>query len=182
MNKYYPMRNSVAFENGLRDLIQYINTYEPVNQLNMIEIGSYIGESTIIFASSFKQVTSVDPYIDNYDPTDHACKFAPFEQVYRQFLSNTKQFSNITQIRKTSDDAVLDFEPNSIDFVYIDGNHTYEFVKKDIENYLNIVKLNGFIAGHDYQHEPIKQAIFETIGNVDRVFSDTSWVKKVKIN
>lgn len=176
-NYFYPMRNSSNGVDGLKELIMYINTFKPVNELTMIEIGSYIGESTVIFASAFKQVISIDPYIDNYDPTDHACKHAPFEKVYQQFLYNTRSFSNIKHIRKFSDQAVLDFELDSIDFVYIDGNHQYEFVKKDIESYYKIIKPQGFLGGHDYSCDAVKNAIKNTIFQVDQNFRDNSWVK-----
>jgi len=57
-------------------------------------------------------------------------------------------------IRKLSDDAVGDFEDESIDFIYIDGNHQYEFAKKDVENYYPKVKKGGVIGGDDYTHSP----------------------------
>ena len=176
-NTFYPMRNERGI-NGLRDLISYINQFQPVNELIMVEIGSYIGESTVVFADAFKQVISVDPYVDNYDPTDHACKQAPFEMVYKQFLFNTKSFHNITHIRKTSDQAIKHLAIESVDFVYIDGNHQYDFVKKDIESYFKIIKPNGFLGGHDYPYKPVQDAIKDTISTVDQVFNDRSWIKR----
>lgn len=38
---------------GLEDLVSYINNYQDTSKLTMIEIGSYLGESTIIFAKTF---------------------------------------------------------------------------------------------------------------------------------
>jgi hypothetical protein len=182
MSNFFPMRGSINHVNGLKDLISYIDGYNPVKELIMIEIGSYIGESTTIFANSFKTVISVDPYIDNYDLSDHACKCAPFSKVYEQFLENTKNFTNIKQFRKTSDEAIKDFQYNSVDFVYIDGNHMHEFVKRDIENYWKILKHNGFLGGHDYHSVDIKQAIQKTIGNIDRDFIDRSWIKRKSLD
>ena len=37
-----------------------------------------------------------------------------------------------------------------LDFVYIDGNHKYEFIVEDIENYYKLLKPGGWLAGHDY--------------------------------
>lgn len=177
MSNFFPMRGSMKSVIGLKDLINYINDYKPVNELVMIEIGSYIGESTVIFAERFKHVISVDPFIDNYDPDDHACKRASFDIVYKEFLSNTRKYSNISHIRKTSDEALNDFLLDSIDFVYIDGNHTYDFVKKDIENYFKIVKPTGFLGGHDFPSKDVQRAIGNTINYVDHNFSDDSWIK-----
>jgi predicted O-methyltransferase YrrM len=50
----------------------------------------------------------------------------------------------------TSDEAVTQFDDLSIDFIYIDGCHTYEAVKKDLQNYYPKIKHGGIISGHDY--------------------------------
>lgn len=53
-------------------------------------------------------------------------------------------------IKKFSIEAVKDFADDSLDFVYIDGNHEYKFVKEDIEFWAPKVKRGGIIAGDDY--------------------------------
>ena len=55
-------------------------------------------------------------------------------------------------IRKYSDDACDLIESEWADFVFIDGNHTYPFVLKDLENYWPKVKPGGYLTGHDYWH------------------------------
>ena len=40
---------------------------------------------------------------------------------------------------------------HNLDFVYLDGNHRYEYVKKDIDLYLPKVRSGGVIGGHDYK-------------------------------
>jgi len=55
-----------------------------------------------------------------------------------------------TIIRKTSMDAVKDFKDESLDFVYIDGNHAYSFVRDDIREWTKKVRKGGIVAGHDY--------------------------------
>jgi len=52
-------------------------------------------------------------------------------------------------IRKTSMDAVKDFEDGSLDFVFIDGNHSFEYVIEDIVQWSKKVKKGGIISGHD---------------------------------
>jgi predicted O-methyltransferase YrrM len=159
---------------ALEEMIQQIE-----NRSIMVEIGSYLGESTMIFAKYFDKVISIDPYVDNYDPNDIACSFEPFELVYQQFLKNISEFSNIQHIRKTSDAAYKDIE--TIDFVYIDGLHTYDQVKKDISNYMPKIKKDGYIGGHDYHPVwlGVMRAVEESIGMPDKVFADFSWIKKI---
>ena len=75
------------------------------------------------------------------------------------------------------------FEDGSLDMVYIDGNHKYEFVKADIKAWLPKIKKGGFLCGHDYGHKlcpGTKPAIHETAGKPDAVFQDTSWAIQVK--
>lgn len=53
-------------------------------------------------------------------------------------------------IRALSEQAVNLFEDESLDFVYIDGNHAYDYVKQDIELWYPKVKKGGLVSGHDY--------------------------------
>ena len=176
--EFYIMRSGFV-EQGLHEMIEYIDSLHPVSEMSLLEIGSYTGESTCIFSSRFKEVVSVDPFLDDYDENDMACQHASFEKVFEKFKERTAPFNNITQIRKTSDEA---FETLStkFDVIYIDGLHTYEQVFKDITNYKKLLKPSGFISGHDYSVENwsgVVKAVLETIGEPDKTFQDTSWIK-----
>jgi hypothetical protein len=48
-------------------------------------------------------------------------------------------------------DAVKDFGDDSLDAVYIDGNHTLPFVINDIIEWSKKVKIGGIVSGHDYR-------------------------------
>lgn len=50
----------------------------------------------------------------------------------------------------TSEEAVSNVPDQSLDFVFIDANHTYEAVKKDIEIWYPKIRHGGIITGHDY--------------------------------
>jgi len=64
-------------------------------------------------------------------------------------------------------DAVKDFKNESIDFVYIDGNHGFKFVTEDICEWSKKVRKGGVIAGHDYiysadtriHHQDVKHVV-----------------------
>jgi len=56
-------------------------------------------------------------------------------------------------MRMESKQASKLFTDDSLDFVYIDANHKYEFVKEDIELWWPKVKSGGMLSGHDYMHE-----------------------------
>lgn len=180
-NSFFVMRPVEESYKGLVDMIEYMNKSGRFNPETMIEIGSYVGESTTIFANHFKKVISIDPFINDYDVNDLVCEHADFDIVYRQFLSNMSKFNNIQHIRKLSSDAVSSFALESVDFVYIDGCHTYDQVKKDIINYLPVVKKGGFIGGHDYTGNwpQVVKAVNDILVKVDSTFVDGSWVKEI---
>jgi len=52
--------------------------------------------------------------------------------------------------RLRSTEAENRFADGELDFVYVDGDHTYEAVRADLEAYAPKVKPNGILAGDDY--------------------------------
>ena len=168
------------FEKGLNDLIDYIDSIIPVKDLTMIEIGSYAGESTEIFAKRFGKVITIDPHEPNYDDNDSASN-SDFTEVLEKFLERKSKYNNIEYIRMKSDDAINLLKNFKVDLVYIDGVHTYEQVKKDIENYMPLIKNGGFISGHDFTPgwQTVVNAVTESLGEIDGVFCDASWVKRI---
>jgi hypothetical protein len=172
------------YTNGLKDLINSIKKYRDTKDMTMIEIGSYAGESTRLFADEFKTVISIDPFMNDYDVNDPACHHMDLTNVYYEFKKNINQYDNIKHIRKTSDDAISELSSIEVDFVYIDGLHTYEQVNQDIKNYLPIINENGFIGGHDFHKnwQGVINAVVENLGQPGNVFSDTSWLFKKNEN
>lgn len=74
-----------------------------------------------------------------------------------------KQISSgkVIIVEQKSDKAALNFKDYFFDFIYIDGDHDYEQVKKDINNYYPKVKQGGFLCGDDYQIKSVCQAVDE---------------------
>ena len=72
-----------------------------------------------------------------------------YEKVKLKFQKQIKS-GQISLIRKSSDEVFKLFEDNFFDFIYIDGNHTFEYVKADIANSLKKIKDEGVIICDDY--------------------------------
>lgn len=72
------------------------------------------------------------------------------EEMYKKTVDRLEPFKNVTIIRKTSMEAVKDVVDESLDFVFIDANHLYAYVKEDIEEWTKKVRINGIVSGHDY--------------------------------
>ncbi len=66
-------------------------------------------------------------------------------------------------VRKKSDEAAALFFDGEFDFVYVDGDHAYEQVKKDLQNYYPKVKAGGILAGDDYNLEGVGRAVDEFV-------------------
>jgi cephalosporin hydroxylase len=181
LNEFYPMR--IAGDLGLKSLITYLNSFFKTSDKTVIEIGSYVGESAMIFAKDFGFVITIDPFIDGYPADYGVSQYAEFSKVYEKFLENTKNYTNIQLIKQTSDDAISSLKDKKVDFLYIDGCHTYEQVWKDITNYKPLIVNGGFIGGHDYVSgwKGVMEAVDELLGSPDKVFIDGSWIKKLPI-
>lgn len=57
---------------------------------------------------------------------------------------------NVKIIKKTSMEAVLGIDNGFLDFVFIDGNHRFDFVVEDLIGWARKVRSDGIVAGHDY--------------------------------
>ena len=172
------IRNAKFAKIGLEDLCNYIGD---MSTFKMVEIGCYVGDSTEIFLPKVKWCFCVDPWENGYDENDGASEGIEMSIVEKQFNQLRNDYNNFTKYKCKSNEAVNIFEDGSLDFVYIDGLHTYEGVKNDIELYLPKVKKGGYIAGHDYgsKHFPgVKDAVDEHF-IPDKSFKDSSWIKKL---
>jgi cephalosporin hydroxylase len=167
---------------GLVDLLKYVSEKLPKSDYKMIEIGSYMGESTMMFASTglFSTIYSIDP-LEGDEEFNEIFGY-DWDFVKSEFSNNLRMFNNIIHYKDYSYNVVNKFDDNSIDFIYIDGNHSYESVTKDLQLYLPKIKKGGFISGHDYCDfwASTKKAIINEIGIPDETFIDTSWIKKIK--
>lgn len=75
----------------------------------------------------------------------------PHDENYLATLERLKEYEDRYRIlRMTSLEAANTFDDGSMDFVYIDANHTYEGVKADLEAWYPKIKPGGLFAGDDY--------------------------------
>jgi len=126
------------------------------------EIGVYKGDfSERILARRPKKLHLIDPWKFEPDPEYKSSWYggsvgesqvkmdAIYESVKDRFRSAIKS-GKVEVHRSDSAACSSQFPDQYFDWVYIDGNHRYEFVKVDLEAYSTKVKRNGLIAGDDY--------------------------------
>ena len=151
----------------------------PENSL-IIEIGAYVGRSTHVLCTTAKlrnsKVISIDPFLPAFDGWHNSDpKSAFMENVFTKF-------DNIKLIEGYSNE-VKEQVPNDIDFIFIDGDHSYEGVKQDIENYLPKLKPGATVAFHDYRGSSfhgLQQAVDELTSNWHTVSYAYSLIVKQK--
>lgn len=85
-----------------------------------------------------------------------------FQSVKQKFRNNPR----VTVIRAFSPEAAELFKDNFFDWIYIDANHAYEGVKKDLEGWYPKIKVGGIISGHDYI---LLETVHSTFGVVSAV-------------
>jgi len=131
-----PMINHIS-KKGWKDIIGVeIGTLHGLNALSMLQ------------NLDIKQLYLVDPYI-LYD--DGINQYKNRDKDLKKAKQNLKQYKDkVTFVKKLSHDAIQDI-PDNVDFVYIDGNHSYCYVKRDIEEYYKKVRPGGIIGGHDFR-------------------------------
>lgn len=169
---------------GLVEMCKDINK-RYLGDLIFVEIGSYMGESAVIFAKELNNaiVYCVDPFLPGFDNLDTASS-ADFNDVETQFDLRTAPFGNIVKVKMPSIKAKI-----NADIVYIDGCHKYECVKEDIQHWLP--QTDFAISGHDYYEDEeflkkhphvvgVKKAVDELLGKPDKLYSDGSWIKWLK--
>jgi hypothetical protein len=71
------------------------------------------------------------------------------DSVLERFREQTDA-GRVSVWRKRSGDAARELAAQSFDWIYIDGDHTYDAVKADLEAFLPLVRSGGILAGDDY--------------------------------
>ena len=153
--------------NGLLSLIKAIpNTKEKI----LVEIGTWLGESAIIFSKYFKTVITID-YFENIGNDT--------KEIEDTCKENIREFSNITLLKKESTEASSLFNTESIDILYLDGDHSEKGILGDFYFWYPKVKKDGFICGHDYNNFYYKE-VYDNVNLLGKpeIFEDTSWLFK----
>jgi len=154
----------------------------------MLEVGSHLGRSTVGWAERLNpkfRIFSMDFW--NFDTTWRQSDHPDWEDFegwdytnnnpippdysksrYSRFLSNVENFPNIVPLRMTSPpknpNVNLIEKISDLDLLFLDGDHRYDIVKKELDFYYPMMKRDGIICGHDWGREHIQSR-----WNVDHV-------------
>ena len=146
------------------------------------EIGVWKGDSSELFLKTVKpsEFHLVDPWsfdafaenlseeeyekeIQKYSVLTNGKDRASFEEyydkIYESVKTRFKSYTNVVIHRKTSTEWFNTFD-KKLDWIYIDGDHTYDGCLNDLKNCLKVMKPNSVIFGDDYGNKPdVKRAV-----------------------
>jgi len=134
----------ILFRRGTR--IELAQAFCDLGYTTGVEIGTMKGDYAKVLCESNPNLHlyCIDPWL--------GYGFRSQEQQNRLYAKAVKVLKpfDVAIIKKTSADAVGDFPDESLDFVYIDGNHRFDYVMLDLLYWQHKVKRDGIIALHDY--------------------------------
>lgn len=141
-----------------------------------VEVGCFAGYSALKWlASKLSLLICVDPWQNGYDKNDVLSDAISMKAAEIMFEIRVGSDPRVFKMKAASLDAAKQFPDNSLDFVYIDGNHTEKAVRADIAAWLPKVKPGGYLAGHDWQFAGVKKAVRALLGEPVRL-PDRDWV------
>jgi len=132
----------------------YRYVVETLDGGHLVEIGAWKGKSTAFLAKLIKD-SGKDFNLDVVD-TFKGSKSEGYdgeESVFEEFVRNLTRLDLmeylVAHVMESTQAAEM-YSDESLDFVFIDADHSYESVREDIECWYPKVKKGGIIAGHDY--------------------------------
>jgi len=144
---------------------------ERLKQVNrMCEIGVSFGNNAWRMCNKLKpkECHLVDPYeMTPENVIDEASK-KPAEFPYmiaRHILQNFPVMFH----KLPASEASVTFDDDYFDFIYVDGDHSFEACKDDIELWLPKLRKGGIMAGDDYHKDGVKPAVESVFGDKHEV-------------
>lgn len=136
----------------------YLNLCSDISGI-YVEVGTCWGgfSDFLLDFTPCSKLYCVDPY-KKFDKLEYfdALNLASQEFMDSKFFSVKEKlqdkFGNrVDFIRKTSVEAANEFEDNSLDFIYIDGNHKFQAVLDDLNAWYPKLRKDGILAGDDVE-------------------------------
>jgi hypothetical protein len=162
----YILKKFEKDENQASPIMLYYSRFKAVDLIRELgfTIGAEIGTEHGRYAEKLCRANpQLKLYcIDPYEVVPYYEGYVDKDEVNSYYESAKNRLSqyNCEILKTTSMEAVKNFEPNSLDFVFIDGDHRFEFVVNDVIYWSRIVRPGGVVYGHDYTDQfHVKQAV-----------------------
>lgn len=146
---------------------------EASHRQRIVEVGSYLGRSTRAMADNTQGVVyAIDDWIG---PRDWYLEKEERRALLQLFFNNVSDLlgeGKVKAIQTDHDSCPSDLYP---DMVFIDGDHGYGSVVRDITFWRNQLPNGGLLCGHDAYDAQVTKALMDTIGNVEVIDNTSIW-------
>lgn len=148
---------SITVQDLLKSLKDRWDIPKVLNTLKLNGIFVEIGTHSGVFSEYLLNNVTVKPYrficVDPYkayDEYEDSINNHNMENVLQEARNRTSKYQDIVYfLRDESVGASRQFNNDSVDFIYIDGNHKYKYVMQDLEYWWPKLKKGGIIVGDD---------------------------------
>ena len=125
-------------------------------EYNILEIGCFEGLSSVFFADNLLEhknstLTCVDPFL-NINNNDHSQYLQNNQELNFDYNTSICKNSEKITIMKITSDMFFETNTKTFNFIYIDGCHEPEFIKRDMENAFKCLEINGIMWMDDYNN------------------------------
>jgi len=143
------------------------------------ELGVWYGKTYFRLLENCPDLTLIG--VDNWDP-----KYPHFAHHKNQDANRAEVYAGAEKFGQRAGIMEMDMTEaagripdESLDFVFIDGDHTYEGCRRDIETWLSKIKADGWITGHDYLWPGVNEAVKKHISpvNCPILETDETWAR-----
>jgi len=148
-------------EFGMRPAIEYMKEYFKNVPIKGAELGVFKGINAERFLNmlNIEKLHLIDTWI-----TPSCEKRYSYETFAKDVFGKFKENEKIIIYRENTSEAVKKIQDDSLDFIYIDADHSYSGCKEDMELWYPKLKTGGVFVGHDYFCiEGVKKAVDEFI-------------------
>ena len=133
------------------DMLDLVNIYG-----TYAEIGVFAGEFSDILCRKLNPQKMVlidlfDGVVGSGDKDGNNFRTIDTSQVYNRLVAASKRFPVLEVLRGDSSTHLARYPDNTFDMIYLDGDHSYEGVKKELVVAYAKTKHDGWIMGHDYE-------------------------------
>jgi predicted O-methyltransferase YrrM len=149
----------------------------------IVEVGSAHGASSTILAEAAREllgvVVCIDSYPENYYDQEKFGNYArqAFKKnVLQKYREEVKFLDMDSEEASQRVKELFEEITQPIDVLFLDGNHSYEKVFKECEDYFPMLKSGGYVAFHDYNNvmfHGVKRAADEYCAGWEK--TDDAW-------